>query len=93
MTREEKSNLLNELLKYEENNDIGNLTRAERREFQQWISKALEQESVLDEIRAEIDGTLSDGMIHKKTVLGIIDTYKEDANRDMDYGLINERDE
>ena len=44
MSREEKSNLLNELLEYEEKNDIGNLTRAERREFQQWISKALEQE-------------------------------------------------
>lgn len=54
MTREEKSNLLNELLKYEENNDIGNLTRAERREFQQWINKSLEQESILDEIRDEI---------------------------------------
>lgn len=44
MTREEKANLLNELLEYEENNDIGNLTRAERREFQQWINEALEQE-------------------------------------------------
>jgi hypothetical protein len=44
MTREEKTNLLNELLEYEENNDIGNLTRAERREFQQWINEALEQE-------------------------------------------------
>jgi len=44
MTREEKSNLLNELLEYEENNDIGNLTRAERQEFQQWISKALEHD-------------------------------------------------
>ena len=44
MTREEKSNLLNELLEYEEKNDIGLLTRAERREFQQWISEALEQE-------------------------------------------------
>lgn len=33
MTEEEKINLLNELLNYEENNDIGNLTRAERREF------------------------------------------------------------
>ena len=31
---------------------------------------------VLDKIRAEIDNTLSDGMIHKKTVLGIIDKYK-----------------
>ena len=44
MTREEKFNLLNELLEYEEKNDIGLLTRAERREFQQWISEALEQE-------------------------------------------------
>ena len=44
MTREEKTNLLNELLEYEEKNDIGLLTRAERREFQQWISEALEQE-------------------------------------------------
>lgn len=34
---------------------------------------------VLDKIRAEIDGSLSDGMIHKKTVLGIIDKYKEDT--------------
>lgn len=44
MTREEKINLLNKLLEIEEKNDIGNLTRAERGEFQQWISKALEQE-------------------------------------------------
>lgn len=57
MTREEKSNLLNELLEYEENNDIGNLTRAERREFQQWISEALEQEPCEDAIsrRAALD--------------------------------------
>ena len=38
--------------------------------------KALEQEPVIDKIRAEIDNALSDGMIHKKTVLGIIDKYK-----------------
>lgn len=31
----------------------------------------------LKQIRAEIDGSLSDGMIHKKTVLGIIDKYRE----------------
>lgn len=43
MTREEKINLLNKLLEIEEKNDIGNLTRAERGEFQQWV-KALEQE-------------------------------------------------
>ena len=33
-------------------------------------------DEVLDKIRAEIDNALSDGMIHKKTVLGIIDKYK-----------------
>lgn len=44
MTREEKVNLLNELLEIEEKNDISNLTRADRREFQEWVIKALEQE-------------------------------------------------
>ena len=39
MTREEKVNLLNELLEIDEKNDIGNLTTAERREFQQWTHK------------------------------------------------------
>ena len=33
----------------------------------------------LDKIRAEIDNALSDGMIHKKTVLGIIDKYKAES--------------
>ena len=41
--------------------------------------KALEQEPILDKIRAEIDNALSDGMIHKKTVLGIIDKYKAES--------------
>ena len=44
MTREEKIDLLNKLLGIEEKNDIGNLTRAERGEFQQWINDAIEQE-------------------------------------------------
>ena len=35
-----------------------------------------DKQKVLDKIRAEIDNALSDGMIHKKTVLGIIDKYK-----------------
>ena len=39
----------------------------------------LEQEPVLDKIRAEIDNALSDGMVHKKTVLGIIDKYKAES--------------
>jgi len=33
---------------------------------------------VLDKIKTEIDNALSDGMIHKKTVLGIIDKYKKE---------------
>ena len=32
-----------------------------------------------DKIRAEIDNALSDGMIHKKTVLGIIDKYQKES--------------
>lgn len=42
--------------------------------------KPLEQEPVLDKIRTEIDNALSDGMIHKKTVLGIIDKHKADRS-------------
>ena len=53
MTREEKIELLNRLLEIEEKNDIGNLTSMNRREFQQWVEE-IEQESVLDKIRAEI---------------------------------------
>lgn len=43
MTREERINLLNKLLEIEEKNDIGNLTMAERGEFQQWV-ETLKQE-------------------------------------------------
>ena len=42
--------------------------------------KYIERE-VLDKIRAEIDNALSDGMIHKKTVLGIIDKYKAESEK------------
>ena len=108
MTREEKSNLLNELLEYEEKNDIGNLTRADRREFQQWISEALEQEPcdtyikeidhlrkyiykletqiveqepILDKIRAEIEEAQTyDGIyIDRAYVLQILDKYKAES--------------
>ena len=34
---------------------------------------------VLEKIRAEIDKALSDGIIHKKTVLGIIDKCKAES--------------
>ena len=40
---------------------------------------------VLDKVRAEIDNVLSDGMIHKKTVLGIIDKYKAESEETDDY--------
>ena len=42
MTREEKECLLNELIEIEEKNDIGNLTRSERAEFQLWIKEIIE---------------------------------------------------
>ena len=51
MTREEKINLLNKLLEIEEKLDIGNLTRAEKGEFRQWV-ETLEQEQ---EPMVEID--------------------------------------
>lgn len=87
MTREEKSNLLNELLEIEEKNDIGNLTRAERREFQQWVED-LEQEPVLDKIKAEVTALKShnindshdDGFQGCRIeVLGILDKYKAES--------------
>jgi hypothetical protein len=55
MTREEKIELLNRLLEVEEKNDIGNLTRAERREFQQWV-EALEQEPCEDAMAIHTQG-------------------------------------
>lgn len=77
MTREEKFNLLNELLEYEEKNDIGLLTRAERREFQQWISEALEQEPTPKEnlvvedciSRADVNQVIEDYMDEQYHVL------------------------
>ena len=38
-----------------------------------------DKDKVLDKIRAEINNVLSDGMIHKRTVLGIIDKYKAES--------------
>ena len=46
------------------------------------VLELLEQEpktETLDKIRAEIKNVLSDGMIHKQTVLGIIDKYKAES--------------
>ena len=50
MTRQEKINLVEELLKIEEKNDIGNLTRAERAEFQEWVREREEVWGVLERI-------------------------------------------
>lgn len=86
MTREEKVNLLNELLEIEEKNDIGNLTSTDRREFQQWVED-LEQESVFDKIKAEIKALSnanpsywhSGDMVDRDDVLEIIDKYKAES--------------
>lgn len=50
MTRQEKIDLLEELLKIEEDNDIGNLTRTERAEFQEWMREREEVYGVLEHI-------------------------------------------
>ena len=49
------------------------------KEISETMRKYQNQERVLDKIRAEIDNALSDGMIHKKTVIGIIDKYKGES--------------
>ena len=51
----------------------------EQKRVMELLEKFDEQEPVIDKIRAEIDNALSDGMIHKKTVLGIIDKYKAES--------------
>lgn len=78
MTREEKSNLLNELLEIEEKNDIGNLTRAERREFQQWVED-LEQEPILDKIDEIITDALDKSTDQKEsqTLRWVLDKISE----------------
>ena len=82
MTREEKVNLLNELLEIEEKNDIGNLTSMDRREFQQWV-EGLEHN--LDKIKEEIEQLPSeltaDGrrMIRRGDVFRVFYKYKAES--------------
>ena len=59
--------------------DINNLILLNREN----LDYAIEQikSDVLDGLRAEINNALSDGMIHKKTVLGIIDKYKAESEQ------------
>lgn len=85
MTREEREDaidIIQSILdKYEEDECLATeitIGDEDIKAFQMAI-KALEQEPVIDKIRAEIDNALSDGMMHKKTVLGIIDTYKPES--------------
>ena len=86
MTREEKTNLLNELLKYEENNDIGNLTRTERREFQQWISKALEQEPCEDkEYKKDLNKLKAQILEEGDTVVSKQDLFDRFVEVDNEY--------
>lgn len=47
MTREQAKNLLNELLELEEKQDIFNLTRTERREFQSIVQEFMENDREL----------------------------------------------
>ncbi len=61
MTNEQKKQILLDLIKIEENGEIFNFTRAERKGFQIWVEglinqqESLEQENVLGKIRAEIE--------------------------------------
>lgn len=50
-------------------------------------------ENVLDKVRTEIDNALSDGMIHKKTVLGIIDKYRAESEGNISkMGIVEEEE-
>ena len=78
MTREDAIRIIRKMLACTDLSVRANLT-ADMVNACHLAIKALEQEPVLDKIRAEIDNALSDGMIHKKTVLGIIDKYKAES--------------
>lgn len=83
MTREEKINLLNGLLEYEEKNDIGNLTRAERGEFQQWV-KALEQEPKNCEDCEIVQACVEAGIRSTSRALSILDKIRAEI-MNLDY--------
>lgn len=60
MSKEQKKQLLLELVKIEENGDIFNLTRAERAEFQMWVDELIdsqESENVKAESEVNADDT------------------------------------
>lgn len=76
MTREEAINHIKDVICESNLTKPNIVTFEQEKEALKMAIEALEQEPVIDKIRAEIDNALSDGMIHKKTVLGIIDKYK-----------------
>lgn len=89
MTKEEKINTLKAIIQECEE------YQWQRKETLFEIIKGLEQESVLDKIRAEIEFEVDHrtNMLCAEDVFAILDKYKEDANRDIDCDLVDERDE
>lgn len=50
MSKEQKKQLLLDLVKIEENGDIFNLTRAERAEFQMWVDELIDSQESENEV-------------------------------------------
>lgn len=79
MTREEKIALLDELLKIEERNDIGNLTSKERAEFQEWVRVDATIETIkreIEELEEGISSYYNDRpWVYKDEVIAIIEKY------------------
>ena len=80
IVQEDEKMVMKAIRKVGVNVDKGALIKALQYDRNQY-TKGYEdgKNEVLDKIRAEIDNALSDGMIHKKTVLGIIDMYKAEV--------------
>ena len=105
MTREEKKCLLNKLIEIEEKNDIGNLTRSERAEFQLWIKEiTLDTHPCEDHIRELIrefdnkhSALFADYMreFNNHTISEIIEYMWDmhDLIKDIEYRLPNEEGE
>ena len=100
MTNEQKKQLLLDLIKIEKNGEIFNFTRAERAEFQIWVEglidqqEWLEQEPIIDKIRAEIENhcglvkenhckycSYCNNVMGVREILEIIDKYKAKSEK------------
>lgn len=81
MTREEAKALLLNISAY----DIDSQRGMEKQEALEMAIKALEQEPILDKIRAEVEAYQSDAfyhsdvMLNKRMVLEIIDKYRTES--------------